>query len=351
MQRRDVIVIGGGAMGAATAWQLARRGVEVTLLEQFDAGHSRGSSHGATRNFNTMYPDPHLQGLVQETRIGWHELEAESGQQLLDLVGLVNHGDGLDPGAAAALIDLGVTVEELCPDAAHERWPGIRFDTRVAYVPEAGRVRADAALAALHAQAAAAGCETHFSTPVLSIRKSAGQVHVSTAGEEYLAKRIVVTAGAWVSSLLGDLVPLPPLRITEEQPSHFTPNGVLPWPSFNHFPAPERDWPGPIYGMFTPGEGVKAGWHQVGPDVHPDRRPGVLDSLAASLSRYAEEWLPGVDAHTPRPVECMYTSTHDSRFVLHRYGPIVVGTGFSGEGFKFTPAIGRILADLALETS
>ena len=46
------------------------------------------------------------------------------------------------------------------------------------------------------------------------------------------------------------------------------------------------------------------------------------------------------------PISCTYTLTATEDFVLDRSGPIVVGAGFSGHGFKFTPTIGRILADL-----
>ena len=99
--------------------------------------------------------------------------------------------------------------------------------------------------------------------------------------------------------------------------------------------------------MHTPGEGIKAGWHAVGPETDPDRRsfepePGQL----AALQRYAAEWLPGVDPESCVPISCTYTLTRDEHFVLDRSGPIVVGAGFSGHGFKFVPTVGRILADL-----
>ena len=66
------------------------------------------------------------------------------------------------------------------------------------------------------------------------------------------------------------------------------------------------------------------------------------------FGRYARERLPGVDADDFDPISCTYTTTASSDFVLDRVGPVVVATGFSGHGFKFTPAIGRVLADLAL---
>ena len=45
-------------MGSATAWHLARRGRQVTLIERFGARHPRGATHGRARNFNLTYVDP-----------------------------------------------------------------------------------------------------------------------------------------------------------------------------------------------------------------------------------------------------------------------------------------------------
>jgi glycine/D-amino acid oxidase-like deaminating enzyme len=70
----DVVVIGGGAMGSATAWQLARRGHSVTLLEQFEQGHHIGASHGATRNFNMAYAEHYYLNLVSEAKGLWDDV-------------------------------------------------------------------------------------------------------------------------------------------------------------------------------------------------------------------------------------------------------------------------------------
>ena len=82
-KRADVVVIGAGAMGSATAWWLARRGVDVVLLEQFELGHDRGSSHGDTRIFRFAYPDPRYVELAMAALPLWRELEAEAGRPLL----------------------------------------------------------------------------------------------------------------------------------------------------------------------------------------------------------------------------------------------------------------------------
>ncbi|BAS11438.1 monomeric sarcosine oxidase [Arthrobacter sp. Hiyo4] len=126
------------------------------------------------------------------------------------------------------------------------------------------------------------------------------------------------------------------------------------WPGFNHTPGPGpayEDWYSPVYGMHTPGEGIKAGWHGVGPVVDPDRRSFLPEPVQlAALQDYARTWLPGVDADSFEAISCTYTTTPDEDFILDRIGPIVIGAGFSGHGFKFTPVVGRILADLATGT-
>src|SRR5438067_12854062 len=84
----DVIVVGVGAMGASTCWHLARRGVRVLGLEQFDIPNARGSSHGFSRMIRMAYYEhPDYVPLLRRAYELWHELEEASGQKLLHLTG------------------------------------------------------------------------------------------------------------------------------------------------------------------------------------------------------------------------------------------------------------------------
>src|SRR5207248_9189282 len=98
--------------GAATAHALARAGHEPVVLEQFELGHIRGSSHGRARIFRLVYDDPHWVAQAQLALPLWRELEAETGGEILRTTGSLDLGPGTDE-RAAALAECGVEFEIL----------------------------------------------------------------------------------------------------------------------------------------------------------------------------------------------------------------------------------------------
>lgn len=349
MERFDVVVVGGGAMGSAAAWQLSRRGQHVLLLEQFERGHNRGGSHGASRIFRLAYPEEDYVRLAERALPLWRELEEEAGVELLAQTGGLDHGLAQSVDLIArSLAACGVKFEELDSAEAGRRWPGIRFEGRVLHQPDAGRVNADAAVSALQDAATARGADVRFSAKVESIDETEQFVRVVTQERTFDALVAVVAVGSWATKLLPE-IPLPRITVTAEQPAHFRPVDDTVWPSFVHYsPGGDRLHGFGAYGLESPGEGVKVGEHGTGPVVDPDARSTDADAaLLERLRRYVVEWLPGLD---PAPVSwttCLYDSTPTTDFVLDRRGRVVVATGFSGHGFKFVPEVGRVLADLA----
>jgi sarcosine oxidase len=346
----DVVVVGAGTMGSATAWWLARRGRAVALVEQFEQGHTRGSSHGATRIFRFAYPDPGYVRMVQQALPLWHELEDDTGVRLLEPTGGLDHGT---PALIAPIVDAlrscGVEHQALTPEGAADRWPGMRFEGTVVACPGAGRLLADLTVRTLQGRASALGATVRFSAGPATVEPAGDGVTVraSATGEEWRAPVAVVTAGAWLPSVVGDGVPLPPLRITRERLQHFaprTPGGD--WPSFLHYRTGATH-----YGLLSPREGMKVAQHMAGQEDDPDvAGPSTPDRAAlAALTRYVEDWFPGLDPSPVHPASCLYTTTPTHDFVVERRGSIVVGSPCSGHGFKFTPLIGRRLADLAME--
>jgi sarcosine oxidase len=337
-------------MGSATAWQLARQQADVVLLEQFGAGHVRGSSHGASRIFRFSYASPEYVSMAKAALPQWRELEDDADEPLLDVTGGLDIGvPSLIQPIADALEANGAAFEQLGARDVAERWPGLAVDSddAVLYSPDGGRLWADRSVAALQRRAAHHGAEVRFDEPVLSLDADAGTAVTDT--DTYEADAIVVTAGAWLGGLLagsGIAARLPPLTVTREQTFHFPPlDDDVAWPSFIH----HRGGDGPlIYGLETPGEGIKVAEDHAGPETDPDDRSFVVDEIGRQrVIRYVTERLPGLDPTPVTELTCLYTSTPDGAFVLERHGRLVVGSPCSGHGFKFTPLIGRILADLA----
>lgn len=345
--RTDLLVVGGGAMGSATAWQAARAGRDVVLLERHEGHHVHGSSHGRSRIFRLAYDDPSYVAMALRARDLWRVLEAESGASLLEVTGGVDHGAGV--GAVAdALAAVGLPYERLSPGAAAGRWPMLRFDGAVVAQPDAGRLDADAAVTTLHAEAARHGADVRFGVTALGAAETAYGVRVATTAGDVEAKVAVVAAGAWLPGLLGSLpVPagLPAFRVTQEQPVYFAARdgGAAAWPSFIHHRGSEVA----VYGLGAPGEGVKAGEHGSGRVVTPDARLAVDAGAVARMAAYAESWLPGAEPVVTRADSCLYTSTPDDAFVLRRSGPVVVCSPCSGHGFKFVPEVGRMTEELS----
>jgi sarcosine oxidase len=353
MQHIDVLVVGGGAMGSAAAWQLARRGADVLLLEQYEPGHHRGGSHGSARIVRLAYADPFYVELAATAMARWDELEDEAGERLLVGTGAIDHGDRPTVLAlAAAMETVGYRAEWLSPREAARRWPGLAFDGDVLYQARGGRVHADRAVAALQRQAAGHGAEIRHGVRVESISPLPSGAEVHTAAGPVRAEQVVVAAGSWAPKVLAGVIALPDLVVSLEQPVHFRPHDwSTPWPSFIHHQADATTRrglsPRGTYGLASP-DGVKVGFHGAGPKIDPDagREPDPV--ALRELQDYVRRWVPGVNADTAEPAPCPYDVTESSDFVIDRAGDITVATGFSGHGFKFTPEVGRMVADLVL---
>ena len=315
------------------------------LLEQFEQGHARGSSHGTERIVRLGYTSVEYVELGLEAMRGWRSLEAECGRELLHVTGAIDLGydEELDD-VAAALEACGVRHEWLTGAAAAERWPGMAARGRVLHQPDGGWIAADAALAALVEGATRRGAAVRWSAPVEAVEVAGEGARVVTDGGVYEAGAVVVAAGAWASKLLDGLVELPPVTVTDELVAYFEPEpGVEPWPCFISRAAPF------VYGLPSPSGRIKVGEHNTGPVVDPDHRAlGPDPSALARLTAAVPEVCPGLRPAALDPHQCLYATTPTDDFVLDRRGPVVVAAGLGGHGFKFGPAIGRIVADLAI---
>jgi sarcosine oxidase len=349
VERFDVIVVGGGAMGTATALELATRGRHTLVLERSSFGHANGSSGGPTRIFRYSYHHPTYVRLARSARQAWVELEERAGEELLHVTG------GVDVGPAAldradVLEAEGVPVDRLRGADARERWPAVRLpdEADVVFQADGGVLRAAPTVLAQARLAGSAGATLRPETVVSRLSASGDRVEVHTAdGESFEARVAVIAAGAWAGSLLAGVGIHVPLRPNLEQSTYFSLDADPPLPTVIDWledPAhPRYLVPDP----WAPGS-FKVGLHMAGPETDPETRSFEPDPVRVDrVVDYVTAHVPGAEP-TDRTDTCLYTITPDEDFVLDRVGPIVVASPCSGHGFKFVPLFGRALADLAL---
>jgi sarcosine oxidase len=343
MTDADVVVIGGGVMGVATAWALARRGQEVVLLEQFELGHARGSSHGTSRIFRFSYHDALYVGMAREALPLWRELEEESARELLTITGGLDLGDALNTHARA-LETLGAAYEVIDGAEAGRRYPFLSIPAAdpVLFQPDAGIVAAEAAVRAFAESAGVHGVEVRERTRAIRLTVDGETAVIETEEGAYRAGVAVVTAGAWARPLLAGAGMDIPTTPTRETVAYFRlPEGALP-PSLIDWSKP------PVYALFSPPDSWKVAEHHAGPVTAPDDEGIVNEEAVARLSAWVARRYPDADPHPHHTETCLYTNTPDEGFILERRGPIVIGSPCSGHGFKFAPVIGERLADLAV---
>lgn len=357
MSVTSIAVIGAGLAGAATAWQLARRGHDVTVLERSEPANPWGSSHGSARIFRYAYPDPLYTRLVVESRAGWDELERDGGRRLIAPVGALDHGAERDPeGLARVLEAAGVAHELLSAAAASERWGGISFDGPVLWHADAGVVDAEGAVQTMLRLATAAGAVVHRGWSVAAVTpRGSGYRVVSQAGEIVEAAQVVVAAGGWLPDLLprlglgpGVLRGFPTLQVRQEQVFHFPyRDGVGEWPTIIHKTAPIRVYALPG-GRDAGFRGQKVAEYNGGPAIPSaawhDR---VIDEARRErVVAYVREHLPGLEPEPYAESTCLFTNTPDEDFVIDRVEGITILSPCSGHGAKFAPLIGEHAARL-----
>ena len=357
MESFEVAVVGMGAIGSATAYHLARRGAKVVAFEQYELGHVRGASHDTSRIVRTSYGSTAYVRLAQSAYRDWADLERESGERLLTITGGVIlipiDGPYSATDFTVALNECGVEHELLSPAEVQARWPQFRVPENVetVYTADTGIAHASRTVATLQMRARTHGAEIRDRTAVLSLTPDAEGVVVHTANGDIRAGKVVVAADAWTNMLLEPLDAAIPLDIMQEQVTYFHPAEP---DQYDRARFPVWIWEDDecYYGFPTFGEpSIKAARDVSENRMSPEQRSFVPSpELTAQLSEFMDGLIPGKGPEL-RTVTCQYALTKDRRFVLSalpQHPDIIVGLA-AGHGFKFTPTLGRVLAELALD--
>jgi sarcosine oxidase len=369
----DVVVVGLGAMGSATVYQLAKRDVNVVGIDRFSPPHVYGSSHGDTRITRQAIGEGHAYvPLVLRSHQLWREIESKTGTDLftacggliLTRAGVTSSQHGIRDfftETVSAAETFGIDHELLSVDDMRHRFPQFRLpeDHRCYFEPGAGFVRPEAAIAAQLELAQHRGGVVRKDERVLGIEPVNAEVVVRTDKDTYRAKKVVIAAGPWISQLAGSdkiarLFSVYPQFLhwfEAADASTMTPDRtpVYVWKFgpddadiFYGFPA--IDGPGGGVKVATEQYGVKADADDLSYDVDPDASRTMFDHCVDGR-------LPLLQA-TVKSARCLYTDTPDRKFIIDRHPEhenIVLASPCSGHGFKHSAAIGESLAELTTE--
>ncbi len=357
MSRRDVAIVGLGAMGGAAAWELARRGARVVGFDARSIPNAASSHHGGSRVIRLAYAEhPDYVPLLRRAFARWQELERALGETVLHLVGGLYMGPADGPfvsGVRRAVETHGLAHERLDAEAIRRRYPpfAVPDDTVGVLERQAGALMCERIVAGQARLAIAAGAELHGHAPVIGWRVEPDRVVLETAVGRFEADRLILAAGPWTGRLLADLgLPLTTTRqvvgwFQPRRPTRFTPAAMPVW-------GLESPAGGFVYGFpqLPDRPGVKVAHHVVGRPVDPDAMardvaPEERADFAAAVGRA----LPDAAGSVLSMSACLYTNTPDGHFVVDRHPRherVLIAAGFSGHGFKFASVLGEALADL-----
>jgi sarcosine oxidase len=367
-----IVVVGLGAVGSATLWQLARRGAKVVGLDAFEPPHDRGSSHGDSRITRLAIGEGDAYvPLARRSHEIWREVEALTGERLLQVTGGLwissparqaeTHVANFFDNTLAAARRFGIAHETLDAAAIRRRFPqfAVRDNEAGYYEPGAGYLRPEACVRAQLALARREGAQVRTGECVTSLRESGGAVIVTTDRGELAASRVVVAAGARLHAFLAPAL-ASAFAITRQ---------VLYWFDVQ---APLADYEAPRFPVFIwelqerrhviygfpaidgPGGGLKVATEQYAHTTTADTMQRTVgdEEKRVMHAELVAPYLPGLGARCVKAAACLYTATADFHFAigaLPGHERVLLASPCSGHGFKHSAALGEALAQQVLE--
>jgi len=384
----NTIVLGLGAMGSATLYQLAKRGDKVLGIDKYDPPHTMGSSHGDSRiTRQAIGEGVEYTPLALRSYEIVRELEDKTAHRLLLACGGlmisnkqsqgVHHVQNFFDTTVAAATEHHIKHEILDAIDIKRRFPAFKVSAHeyAYYEPEAGILYPEKCISTQISVAKSMGAEVHTGEEVLSYKETSNGVIVKTTAGEYTAKQIIITAGPWLPELLSKQSGLNRAgqsnsSVLSKLSAHFKiVRQVMYWFDIKehyqnfkpgHFPIFIWEGHGDLassYG-FPAIDGPDGGFKMASPKFNEIVSPDTIDRQVSQASideiydAQVNKCFDGVGRTCLRTAVCMYTDTHDSRFVMGKLPGsehTIIASPCSGHGFKHSPAIGECLAQLALD--
>ena len=343
----DLIVVGGGIVGLATAVAARDRGLDVRCFEAARPG--AGQSAGRTRIFRHRHERPELVELAVRTRREWERWESRAGRRLVGDEGVLVAGPDLEDHARC-FEDAGVEYMEVDPSAQRRALVVAASLGEPALLdPKGGAIRVRDAVNALVGWLG----ERLVLAEVLGLEPGDGGLEVHTAEGIWRARGAVVCAGSDTDRLARPLGLELPVRHGCQLRATFPVREGLAAERLACLLDRRETAASGVYALERDGRPC----YTVGLHSSEVRLPGgtapipPAESLAPAVertSRYVAENLPGLDRE---PVELRLCRTTrlpwgNDAFAAWREGPVTVFAG--NHVFKFAPLLGPLLADAAV---
>lgn len=371
--RYEVAVLGLGAMGAATLYQLSKAGVKAIGVDRHAPPHAQGSSHGDTRITRLSNGEgPQYLPMVRNSHRIWRELEALSGETLFEQCGVLvmTSSPVYDPQDPADFthrtIELanayGIEHQVLNATQIRQRFGQFTpvLDSAIGYFePEGGYLHPERCIAVQLQLAQRQGARLRLNETVLALENQGPAVRITTDQGVIHADQVIVSAGMWSAGLLG--APFDRLlRVCRQtlywfevsDPTRFAPRS----PSFilTHGPA----FNDVSYGFPPlPGEGsMKIATEQYDTacdPLHLDRQVSAEQVRTMYRTQVAGRFS-GVGSQALKTSVCAYTVTPDYHFIIDqhpRLDNVTVVSACSGHGFKHSAGLGEAMAQRCLHGS
>ncbi|MCZ4058722.1 N-methyl-L-tryptophan oxidase [Pantoea sp. LMR881] len=350
----DLIVVGSGSIGSAAGFYATQAGLSVLMIDSNHPPHNQGTHHGESRLIRHAYGEgERYVPLVLRAQTLWDELEQQAGEQIMHRSGVLNlapvQSDFINNVIESANT-WQLNVQVMQADEVRKRWPQLSVPDGYlgVFEPQSGYLKSEQAVRSYIQLAEKAGCAQLFNCPVSEIGRDGDLQQVTTLDGVFHARKLLISAGTWVSKLVPNL----PVTPTRKVFAWYQADGR--YSENNQFPGftVEMENGSQFYGFPATNNALKVGRHDGGQVMAQpeDRKPfGSVAADGNEAFAFLRQFLPGVGVCLHGEA-CSYDFSPDEDFIIDTLPDDpnrLVMTGLSGHGFKFASVLGELATEFA----